>query len=172
MKVVRARWWIAAAAIVALVPGVRVWHHFFPPETLRAGDRLVPIGLSSLSGDAYTLEPDGRPQIIHVFATWCGPCRDEMPAFARAADNLRTEGIGVIAIDQQENAATVAAFAREFHLTFPVVIDARNVTHSILGARLIPTTIFVDGNGIIRWEHPGPMTPNELFHLGEPVNRG
>lgn len=172
MKVVRARWWIAAAAIVALVPGVRVWHHFFPQETLRPGDRLIPIALSSLSGNAYTLSPEGRPQIIHVFATWCGPCRDEMPAFARTARDLRDAGVGVVAIDQQENAATVATFAREFHLTFPVFIDTSNVTHSVLGARLIPTTIFVDRNGIIRWEHPGPMTPHDLFVLAESVKRG
>lgn len=171
MRVLRVRWWIAAAALVALVPGVRVWHHFFPPQVLRAGDRLVPISLSSLTGNTYTLQPDGRPQVIHVFATWCGPCREEMPAFARAAENLRADGVGVIAIDQQETATTVASFTREFHLTFPVFIDTSNVTHSILGAHLIPATIFVDGNGVIRWEHPGPMTRHDLSILGELVQQ-
>lgn len=172
MRLDRARWWIAAAALVALVGGVRYWRHFFPPEVLHAGDRLVPIGLSSLSGSQYELAPRGRPQVIHIFATWCGPCRLEMPAFERAAADLRAGGVAVIAIDQQESASRVADFARAFHLTFPVYIDTSDVTHTVLGARFIPTTIFVDGNGVIRWEHPGPMTPHQLFMLSQLVPRG
>jgi thiol-disulfide isomerase/thioredoxin len=171
MKFDRARWWIAAAALVALATGVRVWHHFFPQQVLHAGDRLVPMAVSSLAGNGYTLAPDGRPQIIHVFATWCEPCRLEMPAFARTAEVLRAGGVAVIAIDQEEAANTVAAFAREFNLPFPVYIDTRNVTQNILGARMIPTTIFVDGNGVIRWEHPGPMTRHDLSILGELVQQ-
>jgi cytochrome c biogenesis protein CcmG, thiol:disulfide interchange protein DsbE len=132
----------------------------------------VPISLASLSGNSYQLAPDGRPQIIHVFATWCEPCREEMPAFARTAHELRAGGISVIAIDREETPATVEDFARQFRLPFPVYIDTNGITQRILGARLIPTTIFVDGNGIIRWEHPGPMTPHELSTLGESVQPG
>jgi hypothetical protein len=94
-----------------------------------------------------------------------------MPAFARTAEVLRAGGVAVIAIDQEEAANTVAAFAREFNLPFPVYIDTRNVTQNILGARMIPTTIFVDGNGVIRWEHPGPMTRHDLSILGELVQQ-
>jgi hypothetical protein len=52
-----------------------------------------------------------------------------------------------------------------------VYIDTKNVTQSVLGARMIPTTIFVDGKGVIRWEHPGPMTPRELSILDELVQQ-
>lgn len=162
MKLLRARWWVAAAAVLALVCWPRVWHHFNEPRLLHPGDRLVPIALTSLSGASFTLESHGKPQIINIFATWCGPCRLEMPGFAAAAARLRAQGIDVVGIDQEESGASVSSFAREFGLTFPVYIDTDGITHAVLGARLIPTTIFVDANGRIRWIHPGPITPRDL----------
>lgn len=165
MKVLRARWWVAAAVLLALLPGARLWHHFHPPQLLHAGDRLAPIGLSSLSGSPYTLRPAGRPQIINIFATWCTPCRMEMPGFAAAAARLKARGIDVVGIDQEESGERVARFAREFGLTYPLYIDTDGITHAVLGARLIPTTIFVDADGRIRWIHPGPITERDLTTL-------
>jgi thiol-disulfide isomerase/thioredoxin len=167
MKVFRARWWVAAAALLALVPGARLWHHFHPPHLLHAGDRLVPIALSSLSGARYTLAPTGRPQIINIFATWCTPCRMEMPGFVAAAKRLKARGIDVVGIDQEESGARVARFAQEFGLKYPLYIDTDGITHAVLGARLIPTTIFVGGDGRIRWIHPGPVTEHDLIALAE-----
>jgi hypothetical protein len=80
-----------------------------------------------------------------------------MQQFAALARRLHAQGVDVVAIDQQESAGRVTAFAREFHLTFPIYIDTSGITHAVLGARVIPATIYVDGGGIIRWKHLGPM---------------
>ncbi len=129
----------------------------------------MPIALSSISGTPYTLAPAGRPQIINIFATWCGPCRSETPGFVLAASRLRAHGVQVIGIDQQESGTQVSRFVRDFGLTYPVYIDTTGITHHVLGARLIPTTIYVDGSGRIRWIRPGPLTEGELTHLGQLV---
>lgn len=165
MNVLRARWWIAAAALLALAPGVRLWRHVHQVPVLHAGDRLISLPLSSLNGSSYRFSPPGRPQLINVFATWCTPCRMEMPAFTVLAQRLRERGIDVVGIDQQESGGAVAQFAREFHVTYPLLIDSSGITHRVFGSRYIPTTIFVDRDGTIRWIHPGPLSEHDMTTL-------
>jgi thiol-disulfide isomerase/thioredoxin len=112
---------------------------------------------------SYTLRPAPRPTVINVFATWCTPCREETPGFAAAAARLRARGIDVVAIDQEESPAAVWQFAKAFELSYPVYIDTTGVTHDLLGARVIPTTILVNRAGVIVWEHAGPLTQAELL---------
>lgn len=166
---ITARWFLAVGALLALALGVRVWHHFHGPRLLHPGDRLVPIALSSLSGSPVIFEPDGRPQLINVFATWCPPCRDETPAFSALAKILQTRGVQVVGIDQQESAQQVNRFQQEFSLTYQLYIDTGNVTHVVLGARLIPETIYVGANGVIRWIHEGPLTARDMQTLSRNV---
>lgn len=156
MTIVHARPWIAGAALAALaVLASRL--PVFHAHLLHPGDRLTAIRVQSLAGQAITLAPRGRPRVINVFATWCPPCRAEMPALRAFAARLRERGIETVGIDQEEDAARVSVFARDYRIRYPLFIDTTNVTHDLLGARVIPTTIFVDANGIIRWEHSGPL---------------
>jgi thiol-disulfide isomerase/thioredoxin len=163
MTAKRARWWVAglAPALVVLA-GARVERHF-RHHVLHTGDRLVPVRLSSLYGASYTLESIERPTLINVFATWCTPCREETPGFAAVAGALRARGIRVVAIDQEESAPSVWQFVKQFALPYPVYIDTSGVTHDVLGARVIPTTILVNRSGVIVWEHAGPLTQAELL---------
>lgn len=155
---------LAGVALAALaVLGARIERHFYHPHVLRTGDRLVPIRVSSLYGTALTLAPPRHPTVVNVFATWCVPCREETPGFAAAAKGLRARGIDLVAIDQEESTAAVAAFARAFGVSYPVYIDTTGVTHDVLGARVIPTTILVNKSGVIVWEHAGPLTQSELL---------
>jgi thiol-disulfide isomerase/thioredoxin len=160
MKPVDMRW-LAGIAVVALaLVAIGVGRHH--RHVLHPGDRLIPIQLSSISGAPQTFSASHRPTIINVFATWCTPCREETPGFAHAAGALRARGFDIVAIDQQEPAAAVSAFAREFALPYPVYIDTTGVTHSVLGARIIPMTILVNRDGVIVWEHAGPLDPADL----------
>jgi cytochrome c biogenesis protein CcmG/thiol:disulfide interchange protein DsbE len=169
----RARWWITALVLAALVlAGARLERHLHH-HVLRTGDRLLPLQVSSLYGTPYTLQPRQRPMIINVFATWCTPCREETPGFAATAQRLRGRGIDVFAIDQQESPQAVSAFVQEFGLRYPVYIDTSGITHDLLGARMIPTTIFVNAAGVIVWEHAGPLTPAQLLAaVGETGGNG
>lgn len=151
------------AALAALAFGASGLAHHLHRHQLKAGDRLVPFAVQSLAGSGVTLAPTGHAQIINIFATWCPPCREETPAFAALAGQLKSRGIEVIGIDQQESAAQVGRFAQNFGLPYPVYIDSGTVTHDLLGARVIPTTIIINSSGVIVWEHAGPLTPHDLL---------
>lgn len=159
----------AGAGLVALAAAVLIHHHFARPQILKPGDRLVPLAVTSLEGTNATLLPAGRPQLLNVFATWCPPCRAEMPAFTKLAAQLQQRGIEVVGIDQQEPVSAVAAFARDFTVPYPVYVDETNVTHDVLGARVIPTTILIDSRGVIRWERSGPLDEQSMRELKDAV---
>lgn len=160
-----ARAFAVALAVVVAVVGALTYRHEHRIVHLKEGDHLVPIRLEALDGSAYTLDAARRPQIINVFATWCPPCRMETPGFAALARKLQQRGVAVVGIDQQETPDAVNAFAREFSLTYPVYVDSAGITRYVLGARVIPTTIYVDATGVIRWEHVGPLSAQDLVQL-------
>lgn len=163
MNTARVRWWVAGLVLAALVLGAARLERHFHHHVLHAGDRLLPIAVSSLYGEPYTFATAQRPTVINVFATWCTPCREETPGFAGAAKTLHDRGIDIVAIDQQESADAVTRFVKEFALPYPVYIDTSGITHDLLGARVIPTTILVNSAGVIVWEHAGPLTAAQLL---------
>lgn len=169
----RTHGWLAGLALAASALAVFRYEHDLQYRMLRTGDHLRPLRVASLYGTPYTLRSSGRPMVINVFATWCGPCREEAPEFAAAAARLRARGIDVVGIDQQENGAQVATFARDFHLRYPLYVDSAGITHSVLGARIIPTTLYVDASGVIRWQHAGPLTERALLQIASaPEQKG
>lgn len=95
--------------------------------------------------------------LINVFAGWCEPCRYELPALASVAPRLEREGVDVVGIDQAESAAQVERVTQVFDLRYPTYIDVDRSTQTMLGARIIPTTIVVDRNAVVRYEHAGPL---------------
>jgi thiol-disulfide isomerase/thioredoxin len=165
MTNLRAYRWLGGLALAALALFFVRYEHDAQYRTLRTGDRLHPLRVASLYGSPYTIAPQGRPMVINVFATWCGPCRAEAPGFANAAGRLHALGIDLVGIDQQESGAQVQAFAHAFGISYPLYVDGIGITHSVLGARVIPTTIYIDAHGIIRWEHAGPISGKDLLAL-------
>lgn len=137
-----------------------------PQPTARIGMALPALPLEGLDGSAVRLATErGRITFVNVFATWCPPCRAETPdlaAFARAASR---KGIDVVGIDQQETPAAVDTFRQSFHTDYPMLIDPGWETKDALGARVIPRTIVVDGQGIVRAIVSGPMTRAQMDQL-------
>src|SRR5579872_682213 len=156
------RLWLAAAAVLVLAAGLRVVHHFNRPHLLHPGDHLVPLAVSSLDGQEVVLAPPGHAELINVFATWCPPCRMEAPAIVSLAKSLQSRGIQVVGIDQQEGATQVERFRDEFRWPYPLYIDGGDLTHTVLGARVIPETVFVGADGVIQWIREGPLTPQDF----------
>lgn len=137
-----------------------------PARILGVGDTLATLNVQSLAGAPASIAPaDGRIRVINVFATWCTECRTEIPSLTRIAPSLAAQHVDLIGIDQQENPARVAQFAGTFGMQYPVYVDNDGTTRQILGARVIPTTLIVDGRGIIRFVRVGAMNAKELFAL-------
>jgi cytochrome c biogenesis protein CcmG/thiol:disulfide interchange protein DsbE len=130
-----------------------------------AGRRLGRVALSSVGGDPVNLLPHtGRSMLIDVFASWCPPCRAELGALAEIAPRLKNAGIDVVGVDQEESAAQVRAVEQAYGISYPIYIDDGSAK-SALGARIIPTTIFVDKHDVVRFVHAGPLNASQLLAL-------
>lgn len=125
--------------------------------------RLAPdFTLKTLDGQTVTLsELRGRPVLINFWASWCGPCRLEMPHLQAAYEQYQDKGFTVIAVDVKfdEGPEAVRAFIDELGLTFLVVKDETGAVeidkYNVLG---YPTSVFIDRDGVIQYVHRGPMT--------------
>lgn len=103
----------------------------------------------------------GRPVVINFWATWCSPCRKEMPQFVDAYDKYRDDGLVIVAVNLQEGKSIAGEFADDYGMDFPVAIDRDGEVgdqYRLLG---LPTTYFVGRDGIIRSVFTGPFQEEE-----------
>jgi len=104
----------------------------------------------------------GRPVILNYWATWCEPCRAEMPVFERAQQQYREQGLVVLGVNFQERDEQILAFEKEVGVTFPSLVDRTGEVTRRWRATALPTTFLVDRQGIIRDVRVGPYTDEML----------
>ena len=163
----RKRRWLSVPLVVGVLAVAALIlraHYHRGVHPVRTGEALPALSLVALDGSALEIKPTRGTIVYNVFATWCPPCREETPTIARAATALRKRGIEVIGIDQGEPASAVNAFAKEFGLEYPIVVDPNHQTNSLLGARVIPETIVVR-DGIVQAIAVGPLDQDALDKL-------
>jgi thiol-disulfide isomerase/thioredoxin len=109
------------------------------------------FSLDSLDGSKVSLSSfKGKVVLLSFWATWCGPCKQEMPAMEKLYQKLKSKGFEVVAVDMMEDKATVAAFVEKSGYTFPVLLDSTGeVGGGPYAARAIPTNYVVDKGGRI-----------------------
>lgn len=117
------------------------------------------IPLESLSGSSIALSSyRGKPLWVNFFATWCPPCKDELPQIERRYERLHHSGLLVIGVDQQEETKVVRPFIARFGLRYPVLIDSARPPNAYF-LEALPSSVFIDRNGIVRFIQIGEMTP-------------
>ena len=134
-----------------------------PPVT--TGNQPYEFTLNDLDGNPVTLSQfGGQPVIINFWATWCGPCRIEMPHLQAAFEQHQEDGLVILALDQDEAPDDVAAFFfDEFGLTFtPLLDDGKSVSQNYGLVGTLPTSIFVNPDGEITAIHRGPMVAEQI----------
>jgi len=125
--------------------------------------------LESLDGQTIKLsELRGRPVLLNFWATWCGPCRMEMPFLQQVAEDeeWKVRGLVILAVNLGEPASKAQAFVQEYGLSFTVLLDSDGGTGMLYNAQYIPTTYFIDNDGIIRDIKAGAfMNKSEIDRL-------
>ena len=156
---------IAAAAIAAAAAGI-----YFGAESMPwqrpDGSALLAISLPDASGKEEPLAQwKGKVLVVNFWATWCAPCRDEMPEFVRAQQELGGKGLQFvgIAVDEPDK---VARFAQELGLNYPALIGGYGAMElsKTLGNRMmaLPFTVVVDRSGRIVHTQLGPLRDAKL----------
>ena len=128
-----------------------------PPPNPKEGFSAPSFSLDVLTEDGSsekTSHPEYRGQIVMInfWATWCSPCREEMPAMQAVYDDYQDDGLIVLAVNTtfQDNELDVKDFVREFNLSFPVLFDRSGDVSQQYQLRGLPSTYFVDQRGIIQ----------------------
>jgi thiol-disulfide isomerase/thioredoxin len=119
---------------------------------------------ATVAGDVYRLSDlvrgdsaAGMPVVLNFWASWCAPCRLEMPYFERVS--LAYAGrAAVLGINQGESPETIARFAQTTGVTYPLLVDEQWTVNNRYGVYNLPTTVFIDAEGVVREVSIGTMS--------------
>ena len=153
------------AATSAATPG----RGELPLTALTGGDPLPELDLPELSeGDndalVATASWAGTPTLVNFWATWCGFCVEEMPDFQAVHEELG-EAVRFVGVDRSANESDALEFIAAVGVTYDLVEDPNDDFYYAVQARGMPTTLFVDAEGVIQYRNAGPLTPKMLREL-------
>jgi len=142
----------------------------------RVGSPAPPLSLQLLDGGSATLaQQRGKVVVVNFWATWCVPCRTEMPRLQELATQMAGQPFAFYAVDLEESPDQITPFRRELGLTVPILLDDNGDATRIYGVRGLPATFVIDKQGILRQQRLGQLvdgdasTPWSSDWLGEQV---
>jgi peroxiredoxin len=176
--------WRRRPGVLPLI-GAALWlMTMFTAVWADAGEGLTPLPepvpapaftLSGLDGRSHALgDYAGRVVIVNFWASWCPPCRAEMPSLNRAWAELQGKGVAMLAINAAEDRAAVAAFVGDHPIAFPVLLDSDGEAGTRWAVKGLPTTFVIDRAGRIvyrvigdrEWDDPALI--DQLLELAAP----
>ncbi len=135
---------VRTASVSGLDEAVRELDLIRPPRPKQASD----FSVSLLGGETLKLKAQrGKPVLVNFWATWCGPCREEMPAMERLYLKHRERGFVLLAVSVDSDASLVKPFLEKLKLTFPVTLDSKMDLANSYGVRALPASFLIDRNG-------------------------
>ncbi|MBI2857346.1 MAG: TlpA family protein disulfide reductase [Chloroflexi bacterium] len=129
----------------------------------RAGNPAPDFALVDLKGNVVRLsEMKGKVVFINFWASWCGPCRQEMPELEKIYQKYKDRGVVFLGVDIKESPALVRQFVQRGGYNWTFLLDASGAVTSRYGISAIPTSFFVDRDGVIREIYLGAMNKDRM----------
>jgi peroxiredoxin len=131
---------------------------------LAVGNLAYDFQLQDLNGRSVSLTDfRGQPVIVNFWATWCAPCRIEMPELQATYEKYKDDGLVILALDQDESPEIVRSFFYdEFGLTFTPLLDVEQEVAQQYGVFNFPSSFFINADGVITAIHRGPALQSQL----------
>lgn len=122
--------------------------------------------LKSLEGSNLRLEEyRGQVVLINFWASWCGPCRQEMPLLDRLHNRYEDTGFAVLGINVEGDVAPAQEVVAETNVTFPILIDDGQKVSQLYNLKAMPSTVVVDRDGVVRYIHLGYKPGDEAKYV-------
>ncbi|MGH7205781.1 MAG: TlpA family protein disulfide reductase [Nitrospiraceae bacterium] len=122
------------------------------------GESIAPsFALKTMDGQSVNSESlRGKVVMINFWATWCGPCREEMPALQRLRQRFKANEFELLAVTTEQQKEAIDGFVKALGLTFPIVLDETTDVSAAFGVRGLPTTVLIGKNGQVLGRAVGP----------------
>ena len=125
-------------------------------------DKTPDFTLTSLNDSVYTLrELEGKVVLINFWATWCGPCRMEIPEFNELYKNYHEKGLEILGISVSDNKKKLKNFTKSFAVNYPILYGSPREMNKIMqdygGVYAVPSSFLIDKSGKMIWKYPGAI---------------
>ena len=119
---------------------------------------MPPLALKDLDGKTWELSTlQGRAVLLNFWATWCDPCREEMPSLQALTQRHEGEGLLVLMVNYRESAGSIKRFLERMPLSMPVLLDSDGAAARAWTSRVFPTTVMIDRSGRPRHQVVGAV---------------
>ena len=129
-----------------------------PPKGIRHYEigHAPEFTVTDMDGEAFTLESTrGQWVFLHFWASWCGPCREEMPAIQRMTESINSDKLAFVLINTAEDEDTIFSFLAEINMDMNSLMDADGLVTEKYQPRGLPTTILIDPDGKVQYQAIG-----------------
>jgi thiol-disulfide isomerase/thioredoxin len=157
--------WVAVAALAIVFAALLFFtrhNRASRAGTWKQGQALLApdFTLPQLDGQALHLSAyRGKVVLLDFWATWCVPCREEIPHFIRLQDKYRAEGLQIIGVSMDDGPEPVRSFSQEFHVNYPVVMGNAKIGELYGGILGLPIAFLLDPDGRVYAKHIGAIKP-------------
>jgi cytochrome c biogenesis protein CcmG, thiol:disulfide interchange protein DsbE len=129
------------------------------------------LTLTDLDGVTRSLSDyQGQVVLVNLWATWCPPCKEEMPALQAYHDKFKDKGFTVIAINDGDPTPDVEQFVKDYKLSFPIWLDPTYIaTEDAFKTLNLPSSFVIDREGVVRWQWVGEINRKMLEQFVTPI---